>query len=153
MTEFHRILCPVDFSEFSFGAADYAMSLGKWYGARIDLVHCIPTPLFHPTQYPYLAEPLPTANLRRQLMSAAEERMEVFSSIMKSGDVAIESHLEEGRPESSILRLAGELDSDLICMGTHGRSGLDRLVMGSVTERVLRRAAAHEQQAQPGNAE
>lgn len=140
MVEFKRILCPVDFSEFSFGACDYAMSLAKWYGAHIDLVHCVASTLFHPTQYPYLAEPLPALTLRKELLSAAEERVEVFASIMRSGDVPIEKHLEEGRAESSILELAARLESDLICMGTHGRSGLDRLVMGSVTERVLRRA-------------
>ena len=132
-----RILCPIDFSDFSRRAFDYAATLARWYGASITALHVQPpavsiagplTPLA-----PVEPVPLPPADLepiRRQLAA--------FISPGAHTTTAIEPLAVEGEPAREILAEAES--ADVIVMGTHGRSGFERLMVGSVTEAVLRKA-------------
>jgi nucleotide-binding universal stress UspA family protein len=133
-----RIVCPVDFSEYSARAYDYAYSLARHYGAKLLVEHVV-----QPLQaaYPYYA--FPEATLQdtwSHLSTDAEKGLQELVRTHSRNGVQPECTIRQGFPWQAILSFAEEKSADLIVMGTHGRRGLDRLTMGSVTERVLRKA-------------
>jgi nucleotide-binding universal stress UspA family protein len=136
MTQFTHILCPVDFSETSDIALGYAVPLAERFGARITALHVYQLMgLIYPEDV--LVDPMGTdAKLRK----SCEERLDKAVGKYTTGGVQITTALREGLPYVEILEAAGTLGADLIVMGTHGRSGIQRALVGSVTERVLRSA-------------
>ena len=137
MAHFERILCPVDFSEGSRHAVDHALAIAHWYNAAVTALHVAPPialapyidPLVHPP--PLLRTPEDLENMRLQLALFVEQ---------ESGDFSITSLVTEGNVAGEIVRVANTTQADLLIMGTHGRSGFQRLILGSVTESVLRHA-------------
>jgi nucleotide-binding universal stress UspA family protein len=135
MIEFRRILCPTDFSEFSARALAHSVALARWYESQVTLLHVAPPvpplaslpPVFSP------AVPLPSRDLPRAELScfAAPARRAGLDPVLE---------LVEGPVALEILARADEIAADLIVMGTHGRSGFERLALGSITEKVMRRA-------------
>lgn len=135
---FGTILLPLDRSEVSMDVVEEAVALGALYDARYHLV----TVVHHPSEYvdPYLPE---TATLdagwieqameesRRRLLAQAE-RME------KRGLEAEVTVIEASSPGAGILEVADEVEADMIAMGTHGRGGVPRMVLGSVADKVAR---------------
>ena len=137
MIRFERILCPTDFSKFSFRAADYAVALARHYDGEVHFLHVIPSALIHPDQYPYVAQPIrpdPEVRLR------ARDRLDAFVALSRAEGVRARFDVEEGSAVTTILEAARSDRTNLICLGTHGREGFERLVLGSVTEKVLRKA-------------
>jgi nucleotide-binding universal stress UspA family protein len=138
MIEIRRILCPVDFSDFSRHAFDHAVAIARWYESTITLLHVsagVPAAAYAPgTMLP--AEFLAPAD-RDELVTA----LKCFAGVDGPSTVPFEYRIAEGNPAAQILAAAAETQSDLLVMGTHGRSGFERLVLGSVTEKVLRKAA------------
>lgn len=138
--EIDRILCPVDFSELSAPALERAVSLGNWFDARIEVLHVIPLLPFPmpgdmgPAYYP---DPLAVAATERE--QAAKSIGDLAAPFRDAG-VPIETKVLKGEPWRVILEEAEALPADLLVIGTHGRSGFERLLLGSVTEKVLRRA-------------
>lgn len=126
--QIERILCPVDFSDTSANAYRYAQSIACRYHAKLILQHVIE---LWPDSY-HLAD------FRRTLRSNAEDQSRLF--LQKYGGVQPECVVEESTPADAILSLAQARAVSLIVMGTHGRRGFDHLMLGSVTERVLRHA-------------
>lgn len=137
MVRFERILCPTDFSEFSFRAADYAVALAKHYGGEVHFVHVVPEVLLHPDQYPYLVEPVRT---EPQVRERARDRLDAFVALTRAEQIRSRFSIEEGAPVATIVKAAEDGKADLICLGTHGREGVERIVLGSVAEKVLRKA-------------
>jgi nucleotide-binding universal stress UspA family protein len=137
MVRFERILCPTDFSKFAFRAADYAVALARHYDAEVHFLHVIPSTLIHPEQYPYVAEAVPLAPEFRE---RALERLDAFVALSRAEGVRTRFSVAEGAPVSAILKSAEDDGARLICLGTHGREGVERLVLGSVAEKVLRKS-------------
>jgi nucleotide-binding universal stress UspA family protein len=137
MIRLERILCPTDFSKFAFRAADYAVALGGHYDAEVHFLHVIPSALIHPEQYPYVAEAIPLAPEFRQ---RALERLDAFVALSRAEGVRTRFSVVEGAPVSAILEAAEADRSSLLCLGTHGREGVERLILGSVAEKVLRKS-------------
>lgn len=138
MLDIERILCPVDFSEFSAKAYDYAYSLARHYQAKLFLEHVIP-----PVGAAYPRYVLPDgalATIYWNLTGDAEKRLQEMVEKRPSDGFQSEFVVHKGFVPETILTLAEEKSVDLIVMGTHGRRGWDRLMMGSVTESVLRKA-------------
>ncbi len=136
---FEKILCPVDFSEASDRALEYALALGKRHGGSVSVMHVLPTVLAGPDVYPYLSEPvLASAEARDR----AYQRLGDFVHRALSGGIGAEVILEDGDVVDEVLQTTKKLESDLVVMGTHGRRGFQRLLLGSVTERVLRQSEA-----------
>lgn len=131
MLPIYTILHPTDFSDRSQFAFNLASALARDYGASLVVLHVVPEPalVFSDGIIPPPTEPT-KEKLRRQLL-----HVEVADP-----DVQVSHQLEEGNPASEILRVAQAIGADLIIMGTHGRRGLDRILMGSVAEQVLRKA-------------
>jgi len=133
-----RIVCPVDFSEYSGRAYDYAYSLARHYGAKLFVEHVV-----QPLQAAYPYYPFPEAALEdtwSHVCTQAEKGLQELVKTHSRNGLQPECVIQQGFPWESILSFAEEKSADLIVMGTHGRRGLDRLTMGSVTERVLRKA-------------
>ena len=139
MTMFSNVLCPVDFSDSSELALRYAIAVGARQNARLTAMHVIPAVIATPDVYPYLAAPIPTSQETRD---RAFEQLGHFVHSARERDLAVDVTLEDGEVVDTILQKADALPADLIVMGTHGRRGFKRLLMGSVTERVLREARA-----------
>ncbi|MFO0928371.1 MAG: universal stress protein [Gemmataceae bacterium] len=131
MFTIRRILHPTDFSEAAASAFALACSLARDHHAEVLLLHVLPAPVAWGEVV-----------ARRQADGYEQELREEYLRPMQrsAGDVCAEPLLDEGDPVDVIIRTACEQGCDLIVMGTHGRSGLSRLLMGSVAERVLRRA-------------
>jgi nucleotide-binding universal stress UspA family protein len=136
MLKIERILCPTDFSEFSEKAADYALSLARHYESTLVFQHIV-EPLT--SGYANYAMPDSVYQLYTELREHSETQLQELVKI-RAADLHTQVIVQVGTPTESILSLAERQAIDLIVMGTHGRRGLDRLTMGSVTERVLRKA-------------
>jgi nucleotide-binding universal stress UspA family protein len=129
-----RILCPTDFSAYSALALRYAVSLGRWFDAEVAVLHVLP---FRGSEFPYFpALASPDSKVRQQ----AEDQLAQFVEPVLHEPVTIEPKLREGEPWREIVAEATALPADLIVTGTHGRSGFEHLLLGSVAEKVLRRA-------------
>jgi nucleotide-binding universal stress UspA family protein len=131
MLPIHTILHPTDFSEQSGHALHFAAGLARDYGARLVVLHAAEaTPLGY---FEGASASDPEAPIR-----AARQRFEQLD--VPHVGASVERRFEVGDPTESILRIAAEIRADLIVMGTHGRTGLERFLMGSVAEQVVRRA-------------
>jgi nucleotide-binding universal stress UspA family protein len=132
-----RILCPIDFSDFSRRALEYAVTLARWYGASVTALHVCPpvvaTPAVLAPYAPVEAIPFPSGDLE-----AVRNQVAAFVPPAAHAHLAIDPQAVEGDPAREIIAEAAS--ADLIVMGTHGRSGFERLVLGSVAETVLRKA-------------
>jgi nucleotide-binding universal stress UspA family protein len=138
MVQIRQILCPIDFSDFSRRALDHAVAIAKWYQSTITLLHV--TPLLPPAAYAPGSPALPSAALTPEDRDALLDSMKRFAEAEAGSSVPVECETYEGNTAAAILAKADEMHCDLLVMGTHGRSGFERLVLGSVTEKVLRKA-------------
>jgi nucleotide-binding universal stress UspA family protein len=137
MLQIERILCPMDFSEFSARAYDYAQSLAKHYGARLYVEHVV-QPLT--ITYPYYPFPDAVNDTYWNVSEQAEGQLRELVNSHTPNAIKPELVIERGTVSQAILAFSEKESVDLIVMGTHGRQGLDHLAMGSVAEKVLRKA-------------
>ncbi len=142
MITLNKILFPTDFSSASEQAFDTAQRLARDSKSRLLIVH-VAAPTQVPTPPGAVVPPHAMANVA--LPEHAEQTMEqvreeLGKTVPDDGDIRYEHRLLVGVPGLEIPRLANEEKADLIVMGTHGRTGLTRLLMGSVAEAVVRRA-------------
>ena len=137
MVEFQRILCPTDFSEFSERAFCYAVSLARHYGAELFVQHVV-RPLN--IGYPEYAIPDSVNQFYGELREHVEEQLREFVKVHSPEGSHAYVIVDEGGVTEGILAAAHERSVDLIVMGTHGRKGFERLALGSVTQKVLRKA-------------
>lgn len=136
MIELEQILCPFDFSETSTRALSYADAWTMSYDAHLEILHVVPTPI--DTAAVAGAGPAdPEHALRAQTIETEIRRVLGPLSI---GNRSPTVHVATGRVPEVIVQRARAQPSDLLVMGTHGRSGVNRLLLGSVTEKVLRAA-------------
>ncbi len=137
-----RILCPLDFSEFSVPTLERAVRLGQWSGARVEALHVVPlVPFVMPAGVGlthFTAPPL-VAVARAQREQAERTLANLVAPFLREG-APLETKVLEGEAWRVIVEEAEALPADLMVIGTHGRSGFERLLLGSVTEKVLRRA-------------
>ena len=138
MLKIERILCPLDFSDFSIKAYDYAQSLARHYQAKLFLEHVL-SPIF--ASYPSYVYPDLANDLYQDLRTHAEQQLQEFAKTRTANGFPLEISVCEGAATDAILAFARSHAVDLIVMGTHGRHGFDHLLLGSVTEKVLRKAA------------
>lgn len=138
MIAFKEVLCPVDLSDASLRPVTYAAAIASWYGARLTVLHVAPT--FEPMQvHPggfeapvRIVYPMP----REEVIAELQRVLEVAGVDANGASLAAEA----GDAAATIVDQAVALRADLLVMGTHGRSGFDRLLLGSITEEVLRKA-------------
>ncbi|HSC28345.1 MAG TPA: universal stress protein [Vicinamibacterales bacterium] len=136
MITLEKILVPTDFSECSDAAVRYGRALAAAFGATLHLLHVVQDPY---TQ-PWAAEafPAPLGDLLEQWQAQARQRMAALLPEAEWSKVLATALV--GSPFVEILRYAEEQRIDLIVIGTHGRGPLGHMLLGSVTERIVRKA-------------
>lgn len=136
MTRFRKILVPTDFSDCSEAALRVALDLAAPLGARLRLLHVYPAPalLFDP----YGIQPAEPVLL--EAPKAARQRLEREIETVSGTGVEIDGEVREGAPAAQIVEEAREWGADLIVIGTHGHTGLQHALLGSVAERSVRLA-------------
>lgn len=137
MVWFQHILCPVDFYDTSARALLHAAALARWYDARLTILPVIPA-------FDVVAEPFIRFDDSGRLLSPAS-RDEVTAELQRwippaTAALAPTLLVQDGRASDAIVRRATTLPADLLVLGTHGRSGFSRPLLGSVTEKVLHTA-------------
>jgi nucleotide-binding universal stress UspA family protein len=132
MTAYRHLLCPVDFSESSRQALEWSSRFSKEVGARLTVLHVVDTELLSIGNL--VAVPDASGEIRRR----AEEALTALKREIDLGHAEVE--IVEGVPEDVLVTAANQRDVDLLVMGTHGLSGFQRFLLGSVTEKVLHRA-------------
>ena len=138
MIEIRRILCPVDFSENSRRALDHAIAVARWYESMVTALHVfMPTPVAAYGPGPVVFPTVVLTDVDRDRLLADTK---AFIAAETAPGVAIEAVVREGSTVAEILDKATKMKADLLVMGTHGRSGFERLLLGSVAEKVLRKA-------------
>ncbi len=132
-----RILYATDLSRASGPAFAAALRMAKQARARLDLLHVLVPPS------PFLGDQLPSSyvELAARARRQAEARLAAVAAKAKKARVRVQAELIEGAPSEEILRAGRRRRPDLIVIGTHGRTGLGRVFMGSVAERVLQLAS------------
>ncbi len=131
-----RILCPTDFSDFSAAAVSYGTALAKTYGGTVRLLH-VATPF--PVVAPYLDMP-GDPRLLETPQELVDRGLAAAAGRVRAAGVAVVVEHRTGAAVQQILDAAEEGHADVIVLGTHGRGGFERLVLGSVTEKLLRLA-------------
>lgn len=132
---YDTILVPTDGSQGSIRAAEYAVTLAEAFGASVHLLAVVGVPDV-PHRSP---DGPPDDELHDRLEADARTAIDTVADAV-GGAAVTRTAVVEGDPSESILDYAAEHDADVVAMGTHGRTGVDRYVAGSVTERVVRRA-------------
>lgn len=134
MFEIRRILCPIDLSETSKPVFEYAVALAAQLGAELELLHVYQLPAYA----------LPeggleiSAGLEVELENRLQQQLDAFVKHSTDTSVKITTVLGKGIPYVEITHAAKQRKADLIVIGTHGRTGLAHLLLGSVAERVVR---------------
>ncbi|HSD52464.1 MAG TPA: universal stress protein [Candidatus Methylomirabilis sp.] len=141
MITIKTILLPTDGSECSGKAMAYALSFAKQYDGRVVALHVIDRRWEEQTRVAFVEV---GQDLTQKIRSGyAEEARRILQEVVDAGaraGVPVETRVVTGIPFDDIVRIGAELPADLIIMGTHGRTGVSHLFMGSVAEKVVRRA-------------
>jgi len=130
-----RILVPVDFSDFSREALRYARELSALYEAAIDVLHVVEEKL-HPAFYVGGVQSI--YDVEPEIEAKAANKLEEFVSNTAGPKTTVHRHVSFGRPAHAIAEFAENEETDLVTMSTHGQTGLERFLLGSVTEKVVR---------------
>lgn len=141
MIAIQTILLPTDGSECSAKATAYALSFAKQYGGRVVALHVIDQRWEEQTRIVFaeVGQDL-TQKIRAGYEEEARRILRIVTDAAALAGVPAETRVLTGIPSEDIVRLARELPADLIIMGTHGRAGMSHLLLGSVAEKVVRRA-------------
>lgn len=135
------ILVPTDFSACSEAALALATDIARHHTARICLVHV--SDVASSLALDAAMSPMGIAaaiGVDQQLRDNARHSLETLAARLRADGIAVDASATEGDPASRIIELADELSADLIVMGTLGRTGLEHLLVGSVAEKVVRKA-------------
>src|SRR5580700_7114740 len=138
MLEIKLILCPIDFSEFSVRAYHHAVSLAEHYQAKLVAQHVVE--LWRHPSASFAASAGLYEEFEQALRESGSKQLQEFVKNHTHDEIQAELVVQEGVAADSILSFAQAQKTDVIVMGTHGRRGFDRLMLGSVTDRVMRRA-------------
>lgn len=134
VTVYDTIVHPTDGSSCAERGLEHAISLANTYDAGLHIIYCVRITQFSPSPDPELMTEQ-VAEAGESIVRRSEERAR------DAGLREVTTHVDRGVAHTQILALVEEEDADLIVMGTHGRSGLERYLLGSVTEKVIREAS------------
>jgi nucleotide-binding universal stress UspA family protein len=138
MIDLHRILVPTDFSKQSQNALKYAAAFAEKFGAELYLLHVVQDlAVFIPDMLTVAPPVVPSVKELTDAVYVAFDRIVEDNQLAA---VTIHREVREGSPFSEIVRFAREENIDLIILSTHGHTGLAHMLLGSVTEKVVRKA-------------
>ncbi|MFN2341885.1 MAG: universal stress protein [Desulfonatronovibrio sp.] len=136
MAQIKNIMCAVDFSEMSAKVASYTQTLSKSLGASVKVVYVAPSL----SQYVgFHVPPTSIENFVGEIVTGAEKTMDTFVEENFS-EIDVTGKVLSGYAAEEILNYADSENIDIIIMGTHGRKGIDRVLFGSVAEKIVKAA-------------
>jgi len=141
MISIQRILCPLDFSRFSRHALEQAVAIAHETGAEIVALHAHAVEPVTSVVTVGAPIPLEPARLMPAERQAVTRELQEFTREVDADGLVVAARIVERNPVDAILETAERWPADLIVLGTHGRTGLERLMLGSVAEKVLRKAS------------
>ena len=133
ITPFTKVLVGTDFSEPAARAGERAIDVARRYEAAIHIVHVFTMPLLDGAPHVPIKEDWVTP-----IVQAAREQLNELVEGLRRGRVDVASMLRSGAASEQILALIGEVHADLLVLGTHGRTGLRHVLLGSIAERLVR---------------
>ncbi len=136
MIKIQKIFCPIDFFPAALNAVQYAAGLAKNYGAKLHLLHVV-TPIVTSARFP-----LNPVDSIKAMEKASVAEMDLIVAQLRARGLKVESDVRSGDVQDEIKRSIPAVKPDLIAMGTHGRRGVTRWMMGSVTEWMMRHSPA-----------
>jgi nucleotide-binding universal stress UspA family protein len=132
--KFERILFPTDFSDHAAHAQRYAMSLAKQYGADLHIIHVVQL-------FSYVVDfGMDNTTQYESVQNSLKEMMDKLLSDLADEPYPITGEVVQGDPVKEIITCARNDNSDLIILGTHGRAALEHVLLGSIAEKVVRKA-------------
>jgi nucleotide-binding universal stress UspA family protein len=137
MIEIRNILFPTDFSDFSAYAASFAIAFARDYGAKLHVLHVLELPFGMPEAF---ALKVSENELREKTRELAQKELESAATPETLRELAYEFACLKGKPFVEIIKFARDKKIDMIVMGTHGRSAVESAVLGSTSEKVVRKA-------------
>lgn len=138
MIDLNRILVPTDFSKHSRNALKYAAAFAEKFGGELHLLHVVQDlAIFIPDMVTVAPPITPSLEQMTAAVRAAFDRLVQENELDK---LTLKREVRQGNPFYEIIRYAKEADVDLIVMGTHGHTGLAHMLLGSVTEKVVRKS-------------
>ena len=135
IVEFKSIVIATDGSPYSTAAASEAIGIAKKNGSKLTVISVVPAELATPTDVDFAATQREL--LADKEMQAAEKNAKAVKEAAQKEGVAVQAFVMTGKPADAIIETANEKNADLIIVGSHGRTGIERLLMGSVAERVI----------------
>lgn len=136
MSDLRRILVPTDFTETSEHALDWALSLAERLGASVTVMHSYEIPIAGFPDGAMIATP----EIATRIADASQQALAKTVERRREKGIPLDSILREGVAWEEINAVADSIDADLVVIGTHGRRGLARALLGSVAENVVRTA-------------
>jgi len=133
--DFKSIVVATDGSKYSAAAASEAIGIAKRNNSKLTVLAVVPADIAMPTDIDFAA--LQRDKLADQDMQMAEKNAKAVKEAAQKAGVDAQAFVMSGKPADAIIEIAKDKSADLIVVGSHGRTGLDRLLMGSVTERVI----------------
>jgi nucleotide-binding universal stress UspA family protein len=135
--DWKRICCPIDFSDASRAAMEVAADLARRNAGTLLLLHAYPIPGYTFPDGSVVASP----SMMQELAEGAQRHLEEWrAEAVALGAPAVEMVKAVGEPAKEIVSFAADQQVDLLVLGTHGRTGLEHALMGSIAERVVRKA-------------
>ncbi|RXK51201.1 universal stress protein [Halorientalis pallida] len=138
---YDNILIPTDGSETARYAVDQAIDVASKYGATVHVLYVVDVDATSYSLGTEQVDRIRQGNLDEmpEVKEAAEAATAYVADAAAEHGLAVEEHIRVGEPARAIRKFVEDSDIDLVVMGSHGRSGLSRVILGSVTEKVLRR--------------
>ena len=133
---FKKILCPVDFSQFTQEVINYAIDIAKKYGSELHVMHVVPNMTYF-TPYESFLTPENLVAIEKNIQDEVERK---FTKLLKGDGVPTKRVVREGTAFVEIIDYAKTEGIDLIVMGTHGHSTIEHILIGNVAEKVVRKS-------------
>lgn len=133
----HKTLVPIDFSDYSKNSLRYAVNFAEKFNAEIILLYVV-EPILYPTDLTLGQIVLPSVDI--DLEARAREELEKLVNTEIRPEQKVKTLIKSGKPYIEIIETAKEEDVDLIIISTHGHSGIEQVLFGSTTDKVVRKA-------------
>ena len=133
--EFKNILVATDGSRYSTAAVSEAIGIAKKNKGKLTVIAVVPAELATPTDIEFVATQRELI-AEKEMHTAEKNAKDVKEAAVKAG-VEVQAFVMTGKPADAVIEIAKEKNADLIVVGSHGRTGLEKLLMGSVAERVI----------------
>ena len=133
----HKVMVPIDFSDYSKNALRYAAQFVKQFKAKMFLVYVV-EPMIYPADFSMGQVAIPSTDIDMQ--KRGEEELQNLAKNFIDPNIEVETIIKTGKPFVEIIETASEKDIDLIIMATHGHTGVEHLLFGSTAEKVVRKA-------------